>query len=56
MIFKKYANSGYKNYDKDPTFDKVNYKKINLPEILKMLRENHVISEVLTPHEATKLV
>lgn len=48
MIFKRYANSGYWNYEKDPTFDKVNYKKIHLPEILKMLWENHVIPEVMT--------
>ena len=56
MIFKKYSNSGYKTHEKDPTFDKVNFKKIHLPEILKMLWDNHVIPEVLTIPEATKLV
>lgn len=57
-IFKRYTGIGYKNKDPNPTFDKINQdlKLIHLPELLKMLKENHCLPELVSVSEATSLL
>ncbi len=57
MIFKKYAGSGYSSKNPE-SFDQLGskHKEITLAELLKCLKENHILPSLITKKEASTVL